>query len=627
MNSVKELIKESAELIDRGWDLLGNTNMSHGPVILVYVGETAYDNREYLLKTLKNNWRNGSYIEGILVPIDYDGTNAVLLENPELDDNKGEVEGSLQSVIDQCIRGRLLQSMDGVFANKQRIFIECVMAGEDMCDEAVIEELIKPVRTLSGLELWKSLYMMIDQSVAENGENAKQMINWLNSAKERIFAADGFRQIYVLSNYLCNKTIINENRIFENYRAVSDILLLKNNYNINEGRGNNHFELLNKSNSVRTVSYKLVEKPCREIATATYMGLIAEMMNASVDEDIHKAFNTSEFTFLEDYFNQYIDAKMPGSDPLSYLAWIPEEEKRLKNTYAVTNEMLDRATQGQWSAFFELYYDDIVRNSMISDSFEAKFHHYLKGKFNYKEMRACFNSEETENVVNQGGAQMMPSPKDGLTIRAALYGKNYAKNRYYGYVAPIYKNSLDHMYTRAEKFAMMIQQINNTLPHSLMIINSNLYSSINEFYEKVVKQYISEHREDFNHLMDIDYNEKEFLNALYGFFRTMVKNLDIYKLNFEGELTERLEGFGGDYARRNKIIENALSDNIYGSRRLNLAMEANIRQIYQTYLGNPRAEFVQRLTGDKYDLEKGDYIENLVIYEINSLEDIFGGAV
>lgn len=631
MNTVKELIKESAELIDIGWDLLGNTNMSHGPVILVYVGETVYDNREYLLKTLKNNWKNGSYIEEILVPIDYDGTDAVLLENTEQDTNTGEVIGAVEHVIDVCIRDRLLKTMDGVFANKRRIFIECIMAGEDICDIDIIEELIKPVQTLRGLELWKSFYMMIDQSNAENEDKARFMIESLNKSKEKFFSDDGFRQIYVLSNYLSDGTIIGENRMPENYRAISDILLLKNNYNISEGKRNSQFELLNQRGSVRTISYKLVEKPCREIAIATYMGLISEMVNVPVDEELHRAFNTSEFTFFEDYFLQNIESQMPGANALSYLAWLPGEEERLKNA-VVTMETLDRATMNQWSVFFKMYYDSILETETDSTDFKMKFHHYLKGKFNYKEMRECFNKEEAESVVERGEMSLAAGGKSSLLVRAALCGKNYARKLYYnGHVMPIYKNTLEHLYKKSSDFSVMIQQINNTLPRALMIINSNLYSSIDEYYDRIVKSYIFEHREDFNRLMDVDYTEEEFLNALYNFFKTMVKHLEIYSMNFEGEMTERLEGFGGDHARRNKIIENALSDNIEGSKRLSMAMGANSREIYQTYLGNPRANFVKRLMDDNnsnvYDLEKSDCIENLVIYEIDSLSDIFGGAV
>lgn len=629
MNSVRELIDKSAELIDKGWDLLGNANMSHYPVILVYVGESVHFNRQYILKTLKNNWKNGSYIEQILVPIDYDGTDAVLLENFEQDGNETEVTGSLSKVIDVCIRQRLLKSMEGVFADKRRIFVEYIAACENLGDFDSIKELIKPVETINGIEVWKNLYLMIDQSITECDENARKIVNCMNKASEAVFSEDGFRQIYILSNYLTSGTILSDNEIKENYRAISDILLLKNNYNINTGRKSADFELLNQRGSVRTIAYKLVEKPCREIAIATYMGLIAEMVGVSINDKLYSAFNTSEFTFFEDYFINNIEHRMPDARAMEYMAWIPEELERLKKVPAVTQEMLDRATMGQWSAFFDTYYKEILNDETDIEGFKDKFRRYLKGKFNYREMRECFKKEETQNVVERGNISAAAGGRD-LFMKSALYGKEYAHKLYYErYVGPIFRNMLDHLYEKADDFDHMIQSIKNYLPRALVIINSRLYASIGEYYGKIIRNYIGDHREEFNLLMDVDLTREEFYEAVFKFFGNMVNQIDIYTLNFEEELSSRLEGMGSDFAKRNQIIEESLSRNIETSRRLNVSMDANCRPVYQTYLGNPRADFVKRLMGEDgnnvYDLEKSDCIENLVIYQMNSLNDIFGG--
>ena len=631
MESVQELIKKSAKLIEKGWDLLNNANMSVSPVILVYVGESAYENREYLLKTLKNNWKNGNYIEEILIPIDYEGFDAVLLKNSEADENSCDVEGSLQEVIDTCIRNRLLKTMEGVFEQKRRIFIEFVMSGEDMYDLEVLHEIIKPVNTLSGLEIWKNLYMMIDQSNRENDENAESIINGINREKEQFFSANGFRQIYILSNYLCDGTIISDSRIEENYRAISDILLLKNNFSIREMRRNEQFELLNKKNSIRTVSYKLVEKPCREIAIATYKSLLTAMKDISVSEDLHKAFNSSEFTFFDDYFNRHIENKMPASDILSYMAWVPGEEERLRNVGSITTEMLDRATMNQWSAFFKLYYVDVVFQETKEEEFAKELNRYLKTKFNYKEMRTCFNSEEALAVTERGDVPLIGGPRIGLLERAAMLGKNQMRLWYNSERAkPIYRKSIEHLYKQSEDFYKMIEWNENVLMRALVITNSRLYSSIEEFYDDIVKNYISEHKDEFYLLMNVDFTPEQFLDALYNFFTVMVKRIEQYRLYFEGELLERLKAFGDDYARRNEIIEGALNNRIEESRRLNLASGTGATAVFQTYLGNPKADFVKRLAGGGsnmvYDLEKSDCIENLVIYEISSLDDIFGGA-
>ena len=561
--------------------------------------------------------------------MDYNGTDAVLLENETQESEHGEAIGSVAEVIDICIRSRLLKSMNGVFVNKKRIFVEFVSACEDIGSFGIIEELLKPVDTLMGIEVWKSLYLMLDQSENELDRRARKLIGRMSREKDRIFSNNGFRQVYVISNYLCSGSILDENELSSNYRAVSDILLLKNNYNINLGTKNNEFELLNQAGAVRTFSYKLVEKPCREIAVATYMSLVAEMIEAPVNEKLYSAFNTTEFTFFDDYFSNNIETKMPNAAAMEYMAWIPEELERLKKLTTVSLEQLDRATMGQWSEFFRIYYNDMVKDETDTEIFKNSFHTYLKEKFNYKEMQACFAKDEVNSVIDRGGVSAISGARDSVFIRASLFGREYARNTYYSdYVTPIYTNTLKHLYEQAEKFERMIKGINNQLPRMLVIINSRLYSSIGDYYRRIVRDYISNHRTEFNLLMDVDLTPTGFFDKLFEFFKVMVNQIPVYSLNFEQELGGRLEEIGSDFARRNQVIEEALSSNIEGSRRLNISMDANCSRIYQTYLGNPRADFVKRLMGDNinnvYDLEKSDCIENLVIYNLSSLDDIFG---
>ncbi|MBR0365457.1 MAG: hypothetical protein IJH94_01480 [Clostridia bacterium] len=631
MNSIKDLIKESTDLIDKGWDFLGNKNISYCPVILVYLGETAHYNREPVLKTLNNNWKNSSYIEQILVPLDYSGNDAVLLANEEQDSGAREVKGSLDSLIDICIRSRILKNSEGIFADKRRIFVEIISACEDISGIAMLNDVIKPINTLKGVEVWKSLYLVIDQSDSGTDKQAMNLLREMDKNEDTIFSANGFRQIYILSNYLCGGSILSETEMSSNYRSISDILLLKNNYNIELGERTGSFEKLNEQGAVRTLSYNLVEKPCREIAIATYMGLISEMVNVTVSDNIHSAFNTSEFTFFNDYYQREIETRIPGERAMEYLAWIPEELDRLKKMPVINTDVLDRATMGQWSAFFDSYYRDLVNNEINEADFRNSFHYYLKSKFNYKEMRDSFNREDIDNVIRYSGATQIAAGRDNLFRRTAYFGTDYVRGKYYNdYVAPIFRATLDRLYSKASDFENMVMKIDNYLPRSLVILKSELYSSIKEFYGDIVKRYISEHRDEFNLLMDVDLTPTEFYDNLFAFFKSLVSQIDVFNLNFEQEMSRRLEGMGSDYAKRNKIIEDALSNNIENSRRLNIAMDTNCRAVYQTYLGNPRADFVRRLMGDRvnnvYDLDKSDCIENLIVYQMSSLRDIFGGA-
>ena len=631
MNSIKDLIKESTDLIDKGWDFLGNKNISYCPVILVYLGETAHYNREPVLKTLNNNWKNSSYIEQILVPLDYSGNDAVLLANEEQDSGAREVKGSLDSLIDICIRSRILKNSEGIFADKRRIFVEIISACEDISGIAMLNDVIKPINTLKGVEVWKSLYLVIDQSDSGTDKQAMNLLREMDKNEDTIFSANGFRQIYILSNYLCGGSILSETEMSSNYRSISDILLLKNNYNIELGERTGSFEKLNEQGAVRTLSYNLVEKPCREIAIATYMGLISEMVNVTVSDNIHSAFNTSEFTFFNDYYQREIETRIPGERAMEYLAWIPEELDRLKKMPVINTDVLDRATMGQWSAFFDSYYRDLVNNEINEADFRNSFHYYLKSKFNYKEMRDSFNREDIDNVIRYSGATQIAAGRDNLFRRTAYFGTDYVRGKYYNdYVTPIFRATLDRLYSKASDFENMVMKIDNYLPRSLVILKSELYSSIKEFYGDIVKRYISEHRDEFNLLMDVDLTPTEFYDNLFAFFKSLVSQIDVFNLNFEQEMSRRLEGMGSDYAKRNKIIEDALSNNIENSRRLNIAMDTNCRAVYQTYLGNPRADFVRRLMGDRvnnvYDLDKSDCIENLIVYQMSSLRDIFGGA-
>lgn len=632
MNSIKDLIYKSAELIDKGWEVLGNTNMSYCPVILVYVGETAHYNRGAIIKTLKNNWRNGSYIEEILIPLDYTGNDAVLLENVDYEqDKEHEVMGSISELIDICIRKRILKTPNGVFADKKRIFVEFISTCEDIGDFSLIEDILRPIDTLMGIDVWKSLYLMIDQSEPEYDRRAREFINEMERNRDLIFSDNGFRQIYILSNFLCDGTILDEDEIGRNYRAVGDVLLLKNNYNINLGTKSSFFEKFNQAGVVRTVSYNLVEKPCREIAVAAYMGIISEILSVKVREDLYKGFTTTEFTFFDDYFRTNLEQNLPGAADMEYLAWEPKEFERLSKIGSVSPAQIDNATMGQWSEFINMYYSDAVKEKTETNEFRMGFHNYLKSRFNYREMRECFMKDEVRGAVARVGTQATAYERGTLFEKTAVYGREHARSLYYEkYAVPVYESTLNTLYDEADDFEHMVRVIDSYLPRASAIISSKLYSSIGEYYGRIVRDYIREHQTEFYALMDVDLSKNDFYDKLYEFFKSMTGKLDVFGLNFEQELSRRLEGMGSDFAKRNKIIEEALVSDIEGRCRLNVAMGANCRQIHQSYLGNPRADFVKRLMGDKinnvYDLEKSDCIENLVIYQIDSLSDIFGGA-
>lgn len=619
MNSIKKLLNVSAREIEGQWNLVGNGNQANSPAVIVYIGEAAKDAAEYIHESFKSNWRNSEYIAEIFIS---DSGRARIDENPELEHEA--FEGGVRETVDYCVRNRLLKTTN-IFNDMKTVCLECVASGDSPNAGKILDELLELNIGLVGVKIWRTLYLMVSQTEERKQEAAKQLLSYIDSKRESYIGEGKFRQVYVISDFLKSGNILSEDRIVENYNLISDIIMLKNNYNggDRDPRGV-WYEQLNHAGDVRTAAYQMVEKPCMEIVAAVYTSLLKELLECHVREDIELSFNTSSFTFFEDYLNSNLQIGLPRENEMRYLAWVDG----VRGGSAFSDEYLNQATGNQWSEFYKANYCTKLDECLESGSFRKELYNYLKKMFNFREMIASFKREDAYNAVLENGARFAGG--SDIYIAAAEFGRAKLRATYMERAKAIYRSVLDELYDVAVRFENIIVRIKNSMPRAAVNLSSQLYRTVGDFYEQQVTKWVrssDNNKRELMSLLDVDMDEQMILERLHKLFIKMINNVGIYKLDFENELSARLAGVGDNYALRTKMIDDALNNNIDESTRLNIAYQPDCRRICQIYLGNPAAEFVKRLmqnsSNSVYNLERSDRVENVIVYNIEQIKSIF----
>ncbi len=623
MDSIKALLTQSSELIEKKWDLVGNGNMAKSPVMIIYIGDEAFEASKYIENPLHNSWLNSEYIPKIHV-MSGDGNKAVLCANKKLEFD--EFSGTLEDVVDFCIRERLLNTMD-VFLDMQKINIECVATG----DEPILYDILKRISEIKsglvGITIWKALYLLINQSNQNKQKDTEKFIMRFNADFDFFVEQENVRQLYLVSNFLKSGHILSEQRIIENYNLVGSIIVLKNNCKTDGSVGAWYYDL-NESRRINTVAYQLVGKPCREIATATYIGILREILDCSINKNIDLEFTSSNFTFFEDYFRNHFLNVLPNSSQIEYMAWNPSVSKSTHGRTSVNDAVLNEYTNGQWSEFYKLNYERPLNQIIGDNSFEDELNNYLIKKFNYKEMIEVFKTNIARNVT--GGVEVNSASGSNLYGVTAEYGRSVLRNKYLTLARNLYIRVLDDLYKKAERFEKIIIKLENNMPRAAVTINKALYESVDDYYRDLVRDWINSdeyNRKEFRQLMNVRLDERGLLDGLMRLFESLVKNLSVYTMDFENELSTRLQGTSGNFLHRNDMIHKALDNNIENSRRLTMINDFDCESVCQVYLGNPNAEFVQKLMQNNsqnvFDSERSDRVENIIIYKIKNLQSVF----
>ena len=626
MENISNLILKSKQLLNsKSCHNQDKSNSKH-PVAIIYLGEQAIKNSFSLKNALDSNWANsGDFINQLCVSTDKDGNIVCYdIKHPENTD-------SFQKKYSDCIR-TLLETPDGIFHDKSKIKVEFVIS----TDEERFADYLKEIavsESYFGLTFFRSLYVMLNQSDSVSQQSAQKNTALLWEHKDKFFSENIFSTIFFLSNYLSDKSLLSSEKLYLNYRLVADIILLGGNSDDTlEFRRN---ILYGNDYRIKTASYTLVEKPSYDITVTTLLTIIDGILFTDFTNSENRKFevysalgiNMNKVLYIEDFFNSHIRPFLPvANDFISF----PYNEKLLKEckkdialNHNPTTDKINKATFGVWNSFYNYNCAKLIEDINI-DEFKEGFKKYLLDKFTFNEFIDFFGNPEVCNVAEKCDFTTSKSAAKDFHAKLSDLMCNMAKNDLYAKLIDAYKQTVLELHNSAKRFKDILLEIKNDIGKK-NIIRSGIYESIFNFYTDKTSNFLTYTMKNVNKYIDFSLNREQILDKLYEIFSVIIEKEPAYSLPFEKELSNRLEN-AGHAGKREQIIREALVDSIGGKVRLNTT--AHLKPIWQSYLGNVGADFINSLKstvdGDVnfFDINRSDSLENIRLFKIDDSGDL-----
>ncbi len=629
------LIVTCAKEIEHKGVTIASANKSISPMVLVYAGEYSINNFELTRNVIDNNWRsNSKYIYHIGITADSLGN----IEIKNLTDNtsvKCDQSASGKYFLDE-IFSSMLSSPIGTFSRNNIAKVNLIVSANDKALETYIEKILGLETSLNGLNLNKDLYLLITQGGSfEDREATDNCIRSLYK-KELDKQLLEFKQIYVLSNRMKNGTILDQYNKKTNFRLIADLLLLldndDNDYQLRES-------LRVDTNKFRTVSYRYVGKPCREIVVV----MLKTLLNAVLDtpkrekEEVLRLFENEQFD--ENYFAEKFEGSLPEANDFQFL---PYTEAGLKNLLAnfktsknygrfkVDEHAVDNATYGSFSDFFDINYRQFLMENFDADDFIIELYKDYIKKYNHREVLEYFRYEDiVDEACKEQAINIEKQYGTSFYSVLARYCTLKLRNEYLGVIKPAYHKSMKKLYESALNFQNMIVDMQNDISGVCIIESDDIYNSIEDFYSNYVIEYFNRHKKEILDQINVQVKDyEELANILIKIFNKMLSmdTNNILTCGFSEELSNRL-GITSTASSRVHLIKQALVSRIDDFTRINVAND-NLSEIYDAYLCDGKSNFLREIEAENYfDTNDENSFERVKIFKFNSLRDILGSRM
>ena len=629
------LIVTCAEEIEHKGLTIASGNKSISPMVLIYAGEYSIKNFELTRTIIDNNWRsNSKYIYHIGITTDSDGK--INIKNL-IDDRSVSSERSSESnyFLDE-IFSSMLSSPIGTFNRNNIVKVNLITSANDENIEKYIDKIIGLKTTLNGLNLLKDLYLLITQGGSfEEREATDNCIRNLYK-KEQSKELLEFKQIYVLSNRMKNGTILDQYNKKSNFRLIADILLLLDN---DDSDYQKRESLRIDTNKFRTVSYRYVGKPCREIVVV----MLKTLLNTVLDvpkrnkEEVLRLFESEQFD--ENYFEKKFEGDLPQANDFQFL---PYTESGLKNLlanhktnknygrFSINDNTIDKETYGCFSDFFDLNYRQFLSEKFDANDFKDRLYDNCIDKYNHREVIEYFRYEDLVDEACKEQAINIENQYTGSFYSVlARYCTLKLRNEYRNLIKPAYHESMKMIYESAVNFQNLIVDMQNDISGICIIESEELYNSIEKYYSDYVIDYFNKHKNEILEQINVKIKDYEELsNILIKIFNKMLSldTKNILTCGFSDELSNRL-GLTSTAAGRVHLIKGALVSRIDEFTRINVSYDT-LSEIYDAYLFDGKSNFLNEIDAENYfDTNDENCFERVKIFKFNSLRDILGARM
>ena len=615
-------------------------NVALYPTVVVMLGERCKAYTKFIKDTLDDNWNNSGFLQ--YVSIEKSGDYWSCARLTDVDKKRtiqwSCVEGEPAEVVSKAIVD-MLEEDDRIFRDKSRIKMEFVMDAVEE-DGGAYYDLYLGLK--NGLH---SEDLMLDQKPEDNkNEKTARMLHYVVENRTKPGVDGG--TTYLLSNYLDNGSILGENKIWQNYRLLADIILLG-------GTRANAAEsgyVTNLYNGVKTASYALVPKPTDEIAAVALQALMREMHEQEkeryskelTDKEVRERLGmkvTGGFALAEEIFKEKIMRHLPSPEELRYLPFRSEKELReMQRAERISDKMADDCTMGVWPLVQQEKYVDVaerfLENEEELDMLRKRIQELLYSAFSLFEVRMMIPRRDLIRAMLREELN-----SEGESVRVDYTEKLHKKAVYecrkcfYEKTKQILSEEFDRMLDDTKRYGELYARCEREVQQGRIMTEDNDVS-IERTYTNEVKLYVNNKQKinagdsAFPEVFNPRLEQEGLLEAIQNAFMKMIGE-EIYRYDFERELDFRMNNMTD--VNRQIYVTQELQKALEGSIRLKDQSMNNLgMKISCFYMINKSADYARQLANQEghgrdfmlFNLNRTDCIEQIEIYNITQAEKL-----
>ncbi len=639
----KNVIHNEKELLDRAIETLetfGNEkrggNVAKYPVIVIFLGKKTSNYLKDVKHPLDDNWGNASNLRYVSIFADGEKISCHKLK---VDDEEEKYAWDDENVDpDNCI----ISSIEEMLGMDEKIFSDCSGVKLDFIldatDEAAKElyEKYKSIELKNNITIFKNLYLMLDQS-GENNIVEKSDL-FLRYVIEDLKVKP--ESVFLISNQKKNKRYISEAKIGENYRLISNLILLGGNRIIFDGT---NYAL---EKSLKTASYVIILKPTDQIGEVTIdaflrnvydleekrfsydlpLNVIMERLGIGNDGTMRHANEILHNLLIK---NNDKNANVVYSFPYATKA---DLDSSRKNRLPQSIKQLDNMTYGTASQYIETFFiapiveyfgDDERKQELI-----VEMENYILQCFNYFDLLKV--AEYKQDIIDRILQPIILPARRPMNLADMFGYYSNAKGRetfykeYNAIVAKALENVIDYTLDFRDTYKRV--RINM---ESVRESNGEEEKTITSFYENLVNAYIMEEQKRptmpaYSGMFDVRADRQQLLMNIYNAYTRMVNDRrDIFSLDFEHEMKTRFEN--RTEAEHQEYVREELRKQIGDNMRLNNYINVEFPCLKNYYLINDKAVYAKHLHEDEgyksgafviFNINRTDCIEEMQIYKV-----------
>lgn len=638
MPDAKELIKACTRILNQEQHIETEGNMAHSPVILLFFGDIVNSHMQHVKNTLDANFKNGEFLQYLHVAI---GSDDCCIKNIFNQKTYGDID---EAIHDASLI--LLGTENAVFPSKKEIYFECLLSSNETYAQEYYEMFMQ-LKESHNYNLIKTLYLMIDQESRANENKAQNLIKWI-CEKEGSAVRD--TNIYLFSNLLHDGSILREDRIWQNYRLVADLILLGNTADSSvsaEGGGIRSYPGI-VHDGVMTAAYSFIGKPLDDIAKISLYYLMKRLYEH--EEALAYEINPQELSIL---LREKLDVKESGIERISELfqagmlrnlpdaeayQWLPWKDfksyKRFRKKKITDWQEVNEMTFGVLELYFSNQYDKFLEEEINKGPFEDEcrkdIRDFLLSRFSFFEMIQILRNEQWKEALHGINVSIDFDGNYGWEELMKRQSEKRLEKKFHIWAIGILEDEMqrlyDHVIRIQKEYLDALEQVRKA---TVSFEKKN--DQMEKFYENEVDQfllsgdYLSFKRE--NLLFRADQTIDQILSRIYEIFVNLIREHSVYREPFEKEEEQRMKDVSAP--ERSRIIRNRLSADVSSRGRLRLNYGYRENRTGAFCLINSKSVYINELKDDErrgqfilFNLNRRDCLEMIELYRLEALDQI-----